>query len=68
LSFVEDKNVFFLLNNDEVDTFSNSDLAMYGIPTYNDEYFTIYEFDFSDAVWEYLAEQGATLNQESISW
>ena len=68
LSFIEDRNVFFLLSNDEIDTFSNSELAMYGILTYQDEHFSIYEFDFSDAVWEYLDEQGSALGIESKQW
>ena len=65
-SFVEDKNVFLLLSIDETYVFGDSELAAYAIPTYQDEYFQIYAFDFSTGVWEYLLEQAEYYHQTSV--
>ena len=56
-SFTEDKLTFILLDNDQVDYFSESGLSYYAISVYEDEYYTIYEFVFSDCIWEYLHHQ-----------
>ncbi len=65
-SFIEDKNIFLLLSVDETFVFGDSGLAAVSIPTYRDEYFQIYEFDFSTEVWEYLLEQAALYRQRSV--
>ena len=66
LSFVEDKDMFLLLTRDEADVFSGSDLAAFAIPVYDDENYTVFTFDFSTEVWDYLLEQAKTLNQTSV--
>ena len=65
-SFVEDKEVFLLLEQEETWVFSDSELSMYAIPTYADEYYQIYQFDFSTTVWEYLLEQAKVYNQTAV--
>ena len=66
LSFVEDKHIFLLLTWDEVYVFGDSELGIYAIPTYEDEYFRIYEFDFSTEVWDYLLAQAYAYHQDDI--
>jgi hypothetical protein len=66
LPFVEDKTVFLLLTLSEGDIFSNTDLAQYSIPAYEDAYYRIYVFDFSDEVWTYLLDQAVYYNQSSV--
>ncbi len=65
-SFVEDKNVFLLLEQEETWVFCDSELSLYAIPTYSDEYYQIYQFDFSTTVWEYLLEQAKMYNQTTV--
>jgi len=65
-SVVEDKNVFLLLSQNETGVFGSSELALYAIPTYSDEYFQIYEFDFSTEIWEYLLQEAEYYNQQSV--
>lgn len=66
LSFVEDKEMFLLLTQDEGDLFSNSDLAPFAIPVYENTYYRVYTFDFSTEIWEYLLEQAKAMNQTSV--
>lgn len=66
LSFVEDKYVFLLLTRDEADIFSGSELAAFAIPVYTDENFTVFTFDFSTEVWDYLLEEAKAMNQTSV--
>jgi hypothetical protein len=65
-SFVEDKEVFLLLEQEETWVFCDSELSMYAIPTYSDEYYQIYQFDFSTTVWEYLLEQAKIYRQTTV--
>ena len=66
-SYVEDKLTFMLLKNDEVDYFSGTDICYYAIPVYEDEYYTIYEFVFSEYIWEYLLNQAREFHQYSVT-
>lgn len=65
-SFVEDKEVFLLLEQEETWVFCDSELSMYAIPVYADEYYQIYQFDFSTTVWEYLLEQAKVYRQTIV--
>lgn len=65
-SFIEDKHIFLLLSIDEMYVFCDSELSMYAIPTYSDDHFQIYEFDFSTEVWDYLLAQAVAYNQRSV--
>lgn len=66
LSFVQDKNVFLLFTQEEADVFSGSELSAYAIPVYEDDNYTVFTFDFSTEVWDYLLEQAKAVNQTSV--